>query len=123
MFPFKEKLLKENYYLREFKNTVTRDEMVWHRDKEDRLITLVEGEGWKLQLDNKLPFDLEKGKAYFIAKETWHRIIKGDTNLKIIVEKKDRVGASESYCKNTNCDDMGFSQKASCKSQGIKDCY
>ncbi len=91
MFPFKEKLLKENYYLREFKNTVTRDELVWHRDKEDRLVTLVEGDGWKLQLDNKLPFELEKGKVYFIAKETWHRIIKGDTNLKIIVEKKEEL--------------------------------
>ena len=38
-------------------------------------------------------------------------------------EKKDRRGASPSYCKNTPCDKMGFTQKASCKSQGIKDCY
>ena len=32
-------------------------------------------------------------------------------------------GASPSYCKSTPCKDMGFTQKASCKSQGIKDCY
>ena len=38
-------------------------------------------------------------------------------------EKKDRKGASASYCKKTPCDKMGFTQKASCKSQGIKDCY
>ena len=38
-------------------------------------------------------------------------------------EKKDRRGASPSYCRNTPCDEMGFTQKASCKSQGIKDCY
>jgi len=38
-------------------------------------------------------------------------------------EKKDRRGASASYCRNTSCDKMGFTQKASCKSQGIKDCY
>ena len=38
-------------------------------------------------------------------------------------EKKDRRGASPSYCRNTSCDKMGFTQKASCKSQGIKDCY
>lgn len=31
--------------------------------------------------------------------------------------------ASESYCKSTPCDKMGFSQKASCKSQGFKNCY
>ena len=32
-------------------------------------------------------------------------------------------GASPSYCKSTPCKDMGFTQKASCKSQKIKDCY
>ena len=37
-------------------------------------------------------------------------------------EKKKR-GASTSYCKSTPCKKMGFTQKASCKSQGIKDCY
>ena len=43
----------------------------------------------------------------------------GDGNRK----KKDRKGASASYCESTPCDKMGFTQKASCKSQGIKDCY
>ncbi len=38
-------------------------------------------------------------------------------------KKKKRKGASKSYCKSTSCKDMGFTQKASCKSQGIKDCY
>ena len=38
-------------------------------------------------------------------------------------EKKDKKGASKSYCESTPCKDMGFTQKASCKSQGIKDCY
>ena len=38
-------------------------------------------------------------------------------------EKKDKKGASASYCKSTPCKDMGFTQKASCKSQGLKDCY
>jgi len=46
--------------------------------------------------------------------------IKVKKNLK---EKKDRRGASPSYCKSTPCKKMGFTQKASCKSQGIKDCY
>jgi len=38
-------------------------------------------------------------------------------------KKKKRKGASKSYCKSTSCKKMGFTQKASCKSQGIKDCY
>ena len=88
MLPFKEELIKENYYLREFADSVSRDELVWHRDREDRIITLVEGNNWKLQLDNQLPIMLEQGKKYFIPKESWHRIIKGDTSLKFIVEKK-----------------------------------
>ena len=46
----------------------------------------------------------------------------GDGNRKKS-KKKDRKGASASYCKSTPCDKMGFTQKASCKSQGIKDCY
>ena len=40
-----------------------------------------------------------------------------------IYEKEDRKGATRSYCKSTPCKKMGFTQKASCKSQGIKDCY
>ena len=35
----------------------------------------------------------------------------------------DEGSASESYCKSTPCSKMGFTQKASCKSQGFKDCY
>ena len=37
-----------------------------------------------------------------------------------VIEEK---GASASYCKKTPCKKMGFTQKASCKSQGLKDCY
>ena len=41
-----------------------------------------------------------------------------------ILKQIDEGGASPSYCKSTPCKDMkGFTQKASCKSQGIKDCY
>ncbi len=88
MFPFKEKLLKENYYLREFAESVFVDDLSWHRDREDRVIALVEGTGWKLQLENQLPFEIEKGKVYFIKKENWHRLIKGSGDLRIIVEKR-----------------------------------
>ena len=44
--------------------------------------------------------------------------------IKIRISKKlVEGGASKSYCKSTPCKKMGFTQKASCKSQGIKDCY
>jgi predicted nucleotidyltransferase len=41
----------------------------------------------------------------------------------IISEKEDRQGATPAYCRKTPCKKMGFTQKASCKSQRIKDCY
>ena len=88
MFPFEETVLEHNTVLREFAHDVDSDELIWHLDREDRKIRVVESNGWKLQLDNQLPIMLEQGKKYFIPKESWHRIIKGDTSLKIIVEKK-----------------------------------
>ena len=40
-------------------------------------------------------------------------------------EKKMHVSILHRFriCKSTPCKKMGFTQKASCKSQGIKDCY
>ena len=46
-----------------------------------------------------------------------------DAKEDIKEEQLTERGASPSYCKSTPCDEMGFTQKASCKSQGIKDCY
>ena len=43
--------------------------------------------------------------------------------VRILKQIDEGRGASPSYCKSTPCKDMGFTQKASCKSQGIKDCY
>jgi len=49
------------------------------------------------------------------------------TQLKQIIKEELEVvlegSASKSYCESTPCDEMGFTQKASCKSQGHKDCY
>ena len=46
-----------------------------------------------------------------------------DDSVYPLDEKEDRRGATPAYCKRTPCKKMGFTQKASCKSQGIKDCY
>jgi len=62
--------------------------LVWHRDKEDREVTILEGKGWKFQYDDELPFELKEGDTISIKKLEYHRIIKGDTNLKIRLLKK-----------------------------------
>ena len=69
--------------IRTFSKDVDPTSLVWHSDKEDRLIEVLEGEGWKLQLDNKLPLALSKGDRIFINEGEIHRVLKGTTNLKI----------------------------------------
>jgi len=59
-------------------------------DRKDRIITVIEGHGWMLQLETGLPFDLSSGESYEIPKESWHRIIRGSNNLKILINEKDR---------------------------------
>ena len=66
-----------------FSKDVDPMELVWHQDKEDREIEVLEGKGWKVQLDNKLPFELVKGDRIFITEGRIHRILKGETDLKI----------------------------------------
>jgi quercetin dioxygenase-like cupin family protein len=69
--------------IRMFSKDVDSMELVWHQDKEDREIEVLEGKGWKVQLDNKLPLELVKGDRIFINEGDVHRIHKGTTDLKI----------------------------------------
>jgi len=92
MFPFKEKVIEENkkYTLVEriFDKDIDAEDLIWHRDKENREVILVEGNGWYIQMDNELPQLIQKESAIKIPKETWHRIInKNGTNLKLNVRK------------------------------------
>lgn len=86
-FPFAEEKIRENIFIREFKESVDSTELKWHMDREDREVKIIESNGWKLQLDNQLPIPLENGKTYFIEKYSFHRVIKGSGNLIIEVKK------------------------------------
>ena len=41
-----------------------------------------------MQFDNELPFELVKGDRIFITKHRIHRVHKGETDLKIRINKK-----------------------------------
>lgn len=69
--------------IRTFDENVDGHELVWHRDKRDRVVRVLEGSGWWFQMDNSLPLELKVGTEVEIPKETYHRVIKGDTPLKI----------------------------------------
>ncbi len=73
--------------IREFSSEVDPMDLVWHQDEEDRTIEILEGEGWQLQRDNELPLVLQKGDIIFIPEYQIHRVIKGNTNLKIQITK------------------------------------
>ena len=88
MKPYKE-VIKNNSRIREFKTTIPNKELVCHRDEKDRYVTILEGEGWGFQMDNELPLELKEKDVIFIPKQTYHRILKGNTTLKIKIEEND----------------------------------
>lgn len=84
-FPFKEKQLEKNTSIREFGENIDSKELIWHKDKEDRIVEVLSNENWFFQMDNELPKKLE-GKV-FVPKETFHRVIKGTGNLSVKITK------------------------------------
>jgi hypothetical protein len=85
MFPFKEKKTQNNISTREFSKDVNSEELIWHKDKEDRIVEVLQNNNWMFQMDNELPKIL-KGRI-LVPKETFHRVIKGDGNLIVQITK------------------------------------
>ena len=79
--PYSDKSLAKGIIRRVFNEAVDVDELVWHQDHNTRKVTVIEGQGWQLQIDNSLPKTLSKGDTVVIEAEQYHRIIKGNTNL------------------------------------------
>jgi len=73
--------------IRTFDPSVDSHELVWHRDREDRTVTVLEGNGWSFQYDDCLPEKLQPGDVFRISKESYHRILQGDTPLKLHILK------------------------------------
>ena len=90
MFPFKQ--FEENDKLiRVFEENIDASELIWHQDREDRTIKVIEANGWGYQLDNQLPLPLKKVQELFIPKMTYHRVIKGTGPL--VVEVRMHEGS------------------------------
>ena len=85
MLPFKEENIENNLYHRVFSETTDDIEFIWHRDREDRIIEIIENDNWQLQYDNSVP-EIMIG-AYYIPKGEFHRIIKGNNDLHILLKK------------------------------------
>ena len=87
MFPFTDDIVNE-WFERTFDEDVAEEEMVWHRDKRDRVITVLQGEGWQFQFDNQMPVEIEEGDVIEIPKYSYHRLIKVNSKLILQIEEK-----------------------------------
>lgn len=83
MRPYKEEE-QDGFVIREFSQDISPIELVWHRDREDRIVEALHETDWKFQLDNEVPVFIDK---LFIPKEAYHRLIKGTGNLKVKITK------------------------------------
>lgn len=70
---------------RTFDQHVPDAELVWHRDHQTRHIQIMSGTGWCLQLDNQMPQPLIVGDHHVIPAGMYHRIIKGDQDLVVLI--------------------------------------
>lgn len=77
----------DKYIIRTFSQDVKQEDLVWHRDHNDRTVKVIYGPKWKFQFDNDMPFDLKPGMEFDIPKNTYHRLIKGDATLQIRIEE------------------------------------
>ena len=86
--PYSE-IIKGRTRTRTFESSVDGEELVWHRDRQTRTVKVLEGTGWRFQMDNQLPQQLSKGDVLHIPKETYHRIMAGDNNLVVEIEEHE----------------------------------
>ena len=100
-FPFKERLISEGVVERTFSSGTDSDELIWHRDREDRRLLVVESGGWQFQMDNSLPVNLKPGQELLVPAGAWHRVIRGNNDLKIIINKGQQSVTEEHTMKLT----------------------
>jgi hypothetical protein len=73
-----------NTILRKFTEDIDEHELVWHRDRRDRKVEVLNNTNWMVQLEDEIPQQLKQ--TIFIPKNTYHRLIKGtgDLDLRIL---------------------------------------
>lgn len=87
--PYKQKNVTPNKFIREFSGDINTSELTWHRDKNNRLIRVLNENDWLIQFDNELPIKLIEGEYLHIPEKMFHRVIKGKSNLIIEIEEFD----------------------------------
>lgn len=87
--PYVDEPIDSHSWIRTFDPAVTNsEEYIWHMDKKDRTIQVLDGQGWKFQFDNKLPFIINKGDIIEIKCMSYHRLIPNNSKLRIKINEK-----------------------------------
>ena len=89
---YNDKMVNEHVRVRTFSGETSEDHLIWHRDRQDRVVEVVHSNGWMFQRDDSVPIVMSSGDILEVSANEWHRIIKGKGALvlKIIEEKKDQ---------------------------------
>jgi hypothetical protein len=88
MKEYNDKILREGVFVRHFNKTAVLSESTWHRDQSTRLVEVLEGVGWQIQVDNHVPIQMKEGDVYRIPAAMWHRIIPGRDNLTVLIKEE-----------------------------------
>ena len=84
--PYSEKRNGNTIY-RNFSQDIDESELIWHRDKEDRYVKVLNESDWGFQMDNELPRTLKEGDIITIPSKVYHRAIKGNGDLVIKIKE------------------------------------
>lgn len=79
--------IADDTIVRSFTESIDPIELKWHRDDEDRTVVSISETDWMIQLENKLPQNLNS--PVFISRGEWHRVIKGTGELRVKIIKSD----------------------------------
>lgn len=89
--PYLDLTLSPSEWIRIFDHRTDSEEYVWHRDKQDREVTVLFGDGWEFQYDNEMPIAINRHDALFIGQMTYHRLIRGSTPLILLIKERTNV--------------------------------
>ena len=85
--PYIDLKISDNEIFRFFTGYEDEWDLVWHRDERDRKVVVQEANGWKMQFDNELPFDLKDHDNVYVKSMEYHRLLKGWGPLKLLIQE------------------------------------
>jgi mannose-6-phosphate isomerase-like protein (cupin superfamily) len=92
---YKDQKLRNGATKRVISASVADKESTWHRDENDRVVVVTEGNGWSFQRDNELPISIKRGDVIHIEGGEWHRVIPGSGDLTLNIREIAAVAEDE----------------------------